>query len=164
MCKGLWDRISLFCKLKINVWHRTVETHHYGDFVWQSNTFLFGWRLHFDAEQWWYRFFTFTYPLTPRVVGHHRWFHNQFPPFFSLLHCPLGLGELRACPFPDVVFTPLSLSALPSSPFRCALPCVSPTTHHQTPHWWNIESSCQWWNIFYTWWSKDTVEQRQGWI
>ena len=21
-------------------------------------------------------------------LGHHRWLHNQFPPFFSLLHCP----------------------------------------------------------------------------
>ena len=23
--------------------------------------------------------------------------------FTSVLHCPLGLGELQACPFPDVV-------------------------------------------------------------
>ena len=41
-----------------------------------------------------------------------------FPP---VLHCPLGLGELKACPFPDVVFPPLPLSALFSSPFHCAL-------------------------------------------
>ena len=34
---------------------------------------------------------------------------------------PLGLGELQACPFPDVVFLPLPLSALSSSPFHCAL-------------------------------------------
>ena len=43
-------------------------------------------------------------------------FRNQFPPFFSVLHHPLGLGELQACPFPDVVFPPLPLSALSSSP------------------------------------------------
>ena len=30
-------------------------------------------------------------------LGHHRWFCNRFPPFFSVLHCPLGLGELQAC-------------------------------------------------------------------
>ena len=41
--------------------------------------------------------------------------------FFSILHCPLGLGEPQACPFPDVVFPPLPLSALSSSPFHCAL-------------------------------------------
>ena len=36
-------------------------------------------------------------------------------------HYPLGLAELQACPFPDVVFPPLPLSALSSSPFHCAL-------------------------------------------
>ena len=47
----------------------------------------------------------------------HSWLHNQFPSFFSVLHCPLGLGELQTCPFLDVptsfsvclVFFPLSL-------------------------------------------------------
>ena len=48
-------------------------------------------------------------------------FCNQFPPFFLVLHCPLGLGRLQACPFPDVVFQRLPLSALSSSPFHCAL-------------------------------------------
>ena len=56
-----------------------------------------------------------TNPWPRGSLGNHRWFHNQFPPFFSLLHCPLGLGELQACPFPDVVFPPLPLSALSSS-------------------------------------------------
>ena len=32
--------------------------------------------------------------------------------FLSVLHCPLGLAELQACPFPDVVFSTLFLSAL----------------------------------------------------
>ena len=35
-------------------------------------------------------------------MGHRRCFHNQFPPFFSVLHCPLELGELQACPFPNM--------------------------------------------------------------
>ena len=48
-------------------------------------------------------------------------FTTGFPPFFSVLHCPLRLGELQACPFPDVVLPPLPLSALSSSPFHCAL-------------------------------------------
>ena len=55
------------------------------------------------------------------LFGHHRWFCKQFPPFSPVLHCPLGLGKLQACPFPDVVFPPLPLSALFSSPFHCAL-------------------------------------------
>ena len=54
-------------------------------------------------------------------LGHHGWLHNQFPPFFSVLHCPLGLGELQACPFSVVVFPPLFLSALSSAHFHCAL-------------------------------------------
>ena len=48
-------------------------------------------------------------------------FRNQFRPFFPLLHCPLGLGELQACPFPDVVFPPLPLSALSSPPTPLSL-------------------------------------------
>ena len=64
-------------------------------------------------------------------VHHHhlplnrRWFYNQFPPFFPVLHCPLGPGELYACPFPDVAFPPLPLSVLfPSS--MTLLCCFSP--------------------------------------
>ena len=35
---------------------------------------------------------------SPRgTLGHHRWFCNQFSPFFPVLHCPLGLAELQAC-------------------------------------------------------------------
>ena len=45
------------------------------------------------------------------------WLHNQFPSFFSVLHCPLGLGKLQACPFPDFVCPPL---------FCCCLPCLLP--------------------------------------
>ena len=53
-------------------------------------------------------------------MGSHRWLRNQFPPFSSFLHYPLGLGELQACPFPYVVF-PFLPSALSSSPYHCAL-------------------------------------------
>ena len=35
---------------------------------------------------------------------------NQFSPFFPVLYCPLGLAELQACPFLDVVFPPLTSS------------------------------------------------------
>ena len=66
--------------------------------------------------------FTFAYPLNRR--GH--WgttdgFTTSFLHFFSVFHCPLGLGELQAYPFPDVIFAHIFLSALFSSPFHCAL-------------------------------------------
>ena len=51
-------------------------------------------------------------PELRRSFGHHRWFRNHFSSFFPVLHCPLGLGKLQACPFPDVVFSTLRLSAL----------------------------------------------------
>ena len=57
--------------------------------------------------------FTFTYPLIMRVVGHHRWPHNQFSPFCCVLHCPLRPSKLQACPFP----------ATSSHLFLC-LPCL----------------------------------------
>ena len=47
-------------------------------------------------------------------------FTTIFLQFFSVLHCPLGLGESHASPFPHV-FPPILLSALSSSPFHCAL-------------------------------------------
>ena len=47
-------------------------------------------------------------------------FATSFLHFSPVLHCPLGPGEHQACPFPDVVFQPLPLSALSSSPFQCA--------------------------------------------
>ena len=45
------------------------------------------------------------YHLSPitKPPGLLRFLYNQFPPLFSVLHCPLGLCKLRACPFPDVV-------------------------------------------------------------
>ena len=32
-------------------------------------------------------------PSPPGSLGHHRWFCNQFPPFFPVFHCSLGLEE-----------------------------------------------------------------------
>ena len=60
-------------------------------------------------------------PWPRGLLGRNRWFCNQFSPFFHVLHCSLGLAELQACSFPDVVFLPLPLSTLSSSPFHCAL-------------------------------------------
>ena len=60
-------------------------------------------------------------PLTARVVGAPQMI---FQTGFSIFPCSpltLGLAELQACPFPDVVFPRLPLSALSSSPFHCAL-------------------------------------------
>ena len=34
-------------------------------------------------------------------------FATSFLHFFPVLHCPLGLAKLQACPFPDAVFPPL---------------------------------------------------------
>ena len=62
------------------------------------------------------------YPLTAKVVGVSQMISQPVSSnFFPVLHCPLGLGELQACPFPDVVFPALPLSVLSSSPFHCAL-------------------------------------------
>ena len=60
-------------------------------------------------------------PYLHGLLGHHSWLCNQFSPFLSVLHCPLRLAKLQACPFPHVVFSPLPMSALSSSPFHCAL-------------------------------------------
>ena len=77
-------------------------------------------------------------PLTNYHYHHHHHHHHHqslnregrwattddLQPVFSIfpvLRCPLGLAELEAYPFPDVVFPPLPLSALSSSPFHCAL-------------------------------------------
>ena len=68
------------------------------------------------------------------LFGHLRWLHNQFLPFFSVPHCPLGLGELQACPFPDLIFPPLPLFVF-SSPFHHALQDVFCQT------WWTGDMS-----------------------
>ena len=68
-------------------------------------------------------------------LGHHRWLHNQFPPFFSVHHRFPRLDELKACPFSDIVFPALLLSTLSSSPFHCA----SQDGFGQT--WWTVDMS-----------------------
>ena len=66
-------------------------------------------------------FIIIIYPLTARVVRALQMISQPVFSIFSVLHCPLGPAELQACPFPDVVFPPLPLSALYSSPFHCTL-------------------------------------------
>ena len=58
-------------------------------------------------------------PLTEKVVGAPQMILQPVFSIFLVFHCPLGLAELQACSFPDVVFPPLPLSALSSSPFHC---------------------------------------------
>ena len=61
-------------------------------------------------------------PLTARVAGAPQMILQPvFFPFSPVLHCSLGLAELQACPFADIVFPPLTLSALSSSPSHFAL-------------------------------------------
>ena len=67
-------------------------------------------------------FSPFTYPFNQRGCWGTK---DNFTT--SFLHFPLfstalwDLANARACPFPDVVFPPLPLSILSSSPFHCAL-------------------------------------------
>ena len=61
------------------------------------------------------------YPLIVRVVGAPQMISQPVSSIFLCSRLPLGLGELQACPFLDVVFPPLFMSALSSSPFHCAL-------------------------------------------
>ena len=64
---------------------------------------------------------TFTYPLTAKVTGTPQMTSQPVFSIVSVLHCPLELGDLQACPFPDVVFASFVLSALPSFSFHCTL-------------------------------------------
>ena len=54
-------------------------------------------------------------------LGHHRRFHNQFPLFFSVLHCPLGLGESR--PVHSLIFSPHLFFCLSSLLPSFTVPC-----------------------------------------
>ena len=56
-----------------------------------------------------------------RVVGVPHITSHSVSYIFLSSSLPSGLGELKACPFPNVVFPPFLLSAL-SSP-RSAVPC-----------------------------------------
>ena len=68
-----------------------------------------------------YSFISSAIPSPWGSLGHHRRFRNQFSPLSPVLNCPLEPDELQACPFTDVFFPPLLLSALLSSSFHCAV-------------------------------------------
>ena len=53
------------------------------------------------------------YPLSARVALAPQMISQPASSVFHVLYCPLELGELQACPFPDVVF--------PSFPFYVTL-------------------------------------------
>ena len=44
-------------------------------------------------------------PLTARVVGAPQMILQPVFSIFPCLHCPVGLAELQACPFPNVVYS-----------------------------------------------------------
>ena len=74
-------------------------------------------------------------PLTVRVVGAPQ---IILQPIFSIFPCsprPSGTCQLQACPFPDVVFPPLPLSALSSG--------------HQVM--WESEVKAESWSLALTW-------------
>ena len=100
--------------LKLSLWHRSVTGYT------PLHTSLFFVFVFLGDEE------------SPSHLHHHQSLNREgrwgtqmiLKPVFSIfpvLLCPLGLAKLQACPFPDVVFPPLPLSALSSSPFRCAL-------------------------------------------
>ena len=64
-------------------------------------------------------------------------FTTSFFHFSLFSHCFLGLGELQACPFPDVVFPPLFLSAFSPTPFftvPCEMVLARPDERVTCPH------------------------------
>ena len=87
------------------------------EFVFSPDVILCGWLG--SKHQLTNSFISLIYSLTARVVGAPQMISQPVSSIFPVLHRPLGLGKLRACPFPDVVFPSLPLSAL--SPFPLSL-------------------------------------------
>ena len=75
-------------------------------------------------------------PYPRGSLGHHSWFRNQFSPYFAVLHCPMRLGELKACPFRDVVFSPLLCRPclLSSSTVPCKMILDRPDEQETCPY------------------------------
>ena len=73
------------------------------------------------------------YPLTSRVVGAPQMISQPISSIFPVLHCLLGLGKLQACPFTDVVFPPLPLSAFFTVP--CKMVLARPDERETCPYY-----------------------------
>ena len=59
----------------------------------------------------------------------------MFSPFSPVLDCALGLAELQACPFPDVVFPPLCLPCLlPPFTVPCKMVLARPDEREAWPY------------------------------
>ena len=92
--------------------------------------------------------FTFTYSTTARVIGTPKTTSQPISSTFSVLHCPLGLSELQACPFPDVVFPPLFLPCLlPPFTVPCKMVSAKPDEqetclHHCSLRLFIVRSLC----------------------
>ena len=81
-----------------------------------------------------------TYPaVSDRALGRHRRC-NPLPPIYFVISFSYGVAKLQPCPFSDVVFPTLLLSA-PSSP-PCTVPCkivlASPDDLDTCPNHFNL--------------------------
>ena len=76
------------------------------------------------------------YPLTARIVGVPQMISQPVSLLSPVLHCPLGPGEFKTQPVPDVVFPPLPLSALSFSPSTvpCKMVLAKPDEREACPY------------------------------
>ena len=77
--------------------------------------------LGYNLHQYLFSSFAFIYSFTAWVVWTPQMTSKAVSSIFLCSHCPLGLRQLQACPFLVVIFSPLFLFALSSSPFQCFL-------------------------------------------
>ena len=102
----------------------------------QSFISLVRWHAWTVVKSKWYHFDVWMFCVSRLMILHHHHHHlslnreghwgttDDFPTSFSIFpHSPLpsGIWQTPGLSIPDVVFPPLPLSALSSSPFHCAL-------------------------------------------
>ena len=84
-------------------------------------------------------YFHLTYSLTVGVVCAPQMTSQPFFLFFPVFHCPLGLGELQACPFPDFISQPLFLSVLfPPFTVPCKMVLARPDERETCPYHFSL--------------------------